>query len=334
MNVVMIVPTGIGCEIGGHAGDATPAARLLGACCDNLILHPNVVNASDINEMPENAWYVEGGFLDRFLEGKIGLSRVAYNRILVVVNKPVLNETMNAVSAARATMGIDTKMLVLDTPLELIARFNSDGSAAGDVHGWEALCEQVSAYDFDALAITTPITCPEDVQLKYFNEGGVNPWGGVEAIASRLISYRLNIPVAHAPVALPKENLVLQEYNKIVDPRASAELVSIAYLFCILKGLYTAPQIGGDLSVKNIDLMVSPECWGRPHDACWNNDVPILFVRENKTVYSHAFGWPVDKDCILVENYLEACGVITVMKAGITMESVRRPLAPTEIING
>ena len=27
MNVVMIIPTGIGCEFGGHAGDATPVAN-------------------------------------------------------------------------------------------------------------------------------------------------------------------------------------------------------------------------------------------------------------------------------------------------------------------
>ncbi len=76
INVVMIIPTGIGCEIGGHAGDATPAARLLGSVCDKLILHPNIVNASDINEMPENALYVEGSILDRFLEGRIELKEV------------------------------------------------------------------------------------------------------------------------------------------------------------------------------------------------------------------------------------------------------------------
>ena len=58
LNVVMLVPTGIGCEIGGHAGDAGPAARLLATVCDRLILHPNVVNGSDLNEMPENALYV------------------------------------------------------------------------------------------------------------------------------------------------------------------------------------------------------------------------------------------------------------------------------------
>ncbi len=54
-NAVLLIPTGIGCEIGGHAGDATPVARLLAGSCDTLILHPNVVKASDINEAPQNA---------------------------------------------------------------------------------------------------------------------------------------------------------------------------------------------------------------------------------------------------------------------------------------
>ena len=54
-NAVFLVPTGIGAEIGGHAGDATPAARVLAEACEKLITHPNVVNASDLNEMPENA---------------------------------------------------------------------------------------------------------------------------------------------------------------------------------------------------------------------------------------------------------------------------------------
>ena len=75
MNVVMIVPTGIGCEIGGHAGDASPAAKLLASVCDNLIIHPNVVNASDINEITENMWYVEGSILDRFLLNQIKLRK-------------------------------------------------------------------------------------------------------------------------------------------------------------------------------------------------------------------------------------------------------------------
>ena len=67
MLAVMIVPTGIGANIGGHSGDATSAAHLLAACCDTLILHPNVVNASDFTEQPDNSLYVEGAMLDSFL---------------------------------------------------------------------------------------------------------------------------------------------------------------------------------------------------------------------------------------------------------------------------
>ena len=68
-NVVFLIPTGIGAEIGGHAGDATPAAQLMAETCDTLILHPNVVNASDINEMPANSLYVEGSVIARLLMG-------------------------------------------------------------------------------------------------------------------------------------------------------------------------------------------------------------------------------------------------------------------------
>ena len=71
MNIVHIIPTGVGAEIGGHAGDGNPSAKLLASICDNLITHPNVVNASDINEMTENTLYVEGSMLVRFLEGEI-----------------------------------------------------------------------------------------------------------------------------------------------------------------------------------------------------------------------------------------------------------------------
>lgn len=85
-NAMLLIPTGIGSEIGGHAGDAGPIAKLIGTCCDNLVLHPNVVNASDINEMPENALYVEGSVLTRLLLGTIGLQKVKSNKVLMVID--------------------------------------------------------------------------------------------------------------------------------------------------------------------------------------------------------------------------------------------------------
>ena len=341
MNAVMIIPTGIGCEIGGHAGDATPAARLLGSVCDKLILHPNVVNASDINEMPENALYVEGSILDRFLLGRIELKEVKSNRILVVVNSPVRPETVNAVSASRATLGIDVKIVELDIELELYGEIydgdGEDGLAGGVVRGWEELVEQVKDYEFDALAISSLIKVDREVAKRYFKEGGVNPWGGIEALLSKLVSTRLNKPVAHSPIqpGEVKEECNNNEWDFVCDPRMAAEIISECFLHCILKGLHKAPRIclpndNKGLSVKDIDIIVSPMCWGRPHKACTEAGIPIIFVEENKTIYNHILP---KANNYFVNNYLEAAGVIVAMKEGICLSSLRRPLPFTEIIN-
>lgn len=329
MNVVMIIPTGIRCEIGGHAGDATPAAKLLASCCDKLILHPNVVNASDINEMPANSLYVEGSILDRFLEGDIELKEVHQNRILLAVNSPAGNETINAVSASRATIGANIEVVELKTQLRMIG-YIKNGIATGDVIGWEELVEQVWQYEFDALAITSVIEVIDEICLDYFENGGVNPWGGVEAKASKLIASKLNMPVAHAPIEGSSVETQNKVFYSIVDPRMAAEAISSCYLHCVLKGLHKAPRIGKGLSVEDIDMMVSPfGCWGRPHYACIEAGIPIIVVKENKCVLNQT---PTD-EVIEVENYLEAAGLITAMKAGISRDSIRRPLKATEVIN-
>ena len=47
---IFIIPTGIGCEIGGFAGDALPAAKLLASASGCLITHPNVMNGGSLSE--------------------------------------------------------------------------------------------------------------------------------------------------------------------------------------------------------------------------------------------------------------------------------------------
>lgn len=325
MNVVFIVPTGLGAEIGGHAGDATPAAKLIASVCDTLISHPNVFNASDINEMPANALYVEGSMLDRFLEGKIGLERVVANKILVAVNSPITPEIINAVSAARATIGIDASIIELKTPL-LMEATKKNGLATGEVSGWMELVEQVQQHSFDALAISSGIDCDGNVALEYLRAGGVNPWGGVEAVASKLISDILEKPVAHAPT----ESETMKFFNEIVDSRMAAETVSIAYLHCVLKGLHKAPQIGKEIMRDSVQCLVTADgCCGPPHWACIDAGIPIIVVRENQTVGNN----PVDPDqCIMAENYLEAAGMVAAMGEGISLDSIRRPLEPTKIL--
>jgi len=342
MICVLIIPTGVGLAIGGNAGDANPVAKLIGACCDKLILHPNVVNASDINEMPENAVYVEGSMLDRFLRQEIELKEVLRNKVLVVANLPLRSDTINAVSAARATIGLEASVLELNTPLEMIAEMHEDGHAGGIVRGWKELIEQVAPFDFDALAVHTPITVPRETGLNYYKKGGVNPWGGVEAIASKLIANELNKPVAHAPVESFNIDDQQEVYDLVVDPRIASESLSSCYLHCVLKGLHKAPRIsdhcpgyGRRIAAQEVDFMVSPfGLWGPPHEACAALDIPIIFVNENKPAKGLAKEIPEGKypRIFQVENYIEAAGLIMAHEAGIDPLSVRRPLANTIII--
>ena len=347
-NAVIIVPTGLGCRIGGHAGDATPAAKLLAKCCDKLILHPNVVNGSDINEMPSNALYVDGYTLDEFLEGKVCLKEVRQNKTLLVVNRPVCNETVNAVSAARATIGADISIVELETELSMVASLRVDGLVKGGVSGWKELCEQVSKYSFDALAIASYIQCEEEIALRYLRTGGINPWGGVEALLSSLVGECIEKPVAHAPIESPIVSL--KSFNEVVGPAIAAEVISNCYLHCVLKGLHQAPrpvpvsrcehastadvaELARLISVHDVDALVTPYgCWGPPHVYCESHDIPIIVVKNNSVA---ACCWHFEEeshDVIYAENYLEAAGILTAMQAGVSIESLYRPLKPTTVI--
>lgn len=300
-------------------------ARLLAPVCDKLIVHPNVVNASDINEMPTNCLYVEGAMLDRFLEGNIGLKEVKSNKILVVVNSPINPETINSVSAAKVTLGIDAYILELKEKL-ILKGYVENGNAVGDIEGWEALVDQVAKYDFDALAISSPIEVEEAVGKDYLRNGGINPWGGVEAKLSKLVSKALDKPVAHAPT---DSGNWFKDFNEVVDPRMAAEMVSVCYLHCVLKGLHKAPRVSNtkiDLMVRNIDCLVSPYgCWGKPHEACKKADIPIIMIKENRVCRPAVIGGSV----ITVNNYHECVGVLVGLKNGISIESIRRPITQT-----
>jgi len=317
MVVVMIIPTGIGCTIGGHAGDATPAARLLGSVCDTLILHPNVVNAADINEMPPNALYVEGSLLDAFLEGHFRLAPVRANRILLVANPPLAPLVVNVVAAARVSAGIDVRVVELREPLVMSAEYDSTGRAAGNVQGARALIEQVAPLDFDALAVLTPIGVSRTVAERYFREGGVNPWGGVEAMVSREIATALSKPVAHAPFPNPE----LDDLQFQCQPRAAAEFISWTASFCILKGLHRAPRLSSaGIGVREVACLVSPYgCRGRPHEACERRGIPVLYIRENQTIFTY----PPVATGIVVGNYWEASGYLAAMRVGIIPEAAR-----------
>jgi hypothetical protein len=107
---VMIVPTGIGASIGGYAGDALPAARVMASVVDTLITHPNVMNGASLYWPIPNALYTEGYALDMFAEGKWGLLPLhnGGHRIGLLLDKgmsqDLITRHIQAADAARATL--------------------------------------------------------------------------------------------------------------------------------------------------------------------------------------------------------------------------------------
>ncbi len=343
-NAVYVVPTGIGAEVGGHAGDATPAAQLLASCCDQFITHPNVVNASDINEMPANALYVEGSVLCRLLMGTVGLEPVRANRVMVVFDSqpdPMIeNLVLNTVESARTTYGLKcTGIYKLEPPLELTASFSMSGRAVGSGRGIDKLFELLkeTADDYDAVAISSLIGVPDGFHEKYFSSGGtmINPWGGIEAMLTHAVSHCFNVPSAHAPMMESRE--ILNEDPGRVDPRMAAEAISSSFFQCVLKGLKKSPRIvvgpdrmaaSGVMTVRDVSCLVIPEgCIGLPTLAALEQGFPVIAVREGSGLMAgelSALPWR-DHQLFTAENYWEAAGILSALRAGIAPSSVRRP---------
>ncbi len=349
-NAVMLVPTGIGAAIGGHAGDATPAARLLASVCDTLITHPNVVNASDINEMPVNALYVEGSVVCRLLMGTAGLQPVRANRVLAVVDSHpdalFTRLAVNAVNAAHASYGlICSGIIELEPPLVMRSAYTGAARAAGCVEDIGRLFDLLDSRrgEFEAIALSSVISVPFHYHGDYFGSDGgmVNPWGGVEAMLTHALSSRYDAPSAHSPMLESQEVLDLDV--GVVDPRMAAEAVSITFLQSVLKGLQKSPRIitapgawrdPGVLTARDVSCLVLPEgCLGLPTLAALEQGIPVIEVAENSNLMRNdlsALPWRQGQ-FHRAANYWEAAGVMAALKAGINPASARRPLRPAPV---
>lgn len=349
-NVVFLVPTGIGAEIGGHSGDAGPVARLLGSACTTLITHPNVGNAADINELPPNALYVEGSVITDLMMGNVELQPVRSNRLLLLMETHsdpwFMDATVNMASAARAAAGFNiAEIVVLNRNFSMRSLYAPSGRAAGEVNGLECVfdCLDRRRGSFDAVAIASLIKVPSHYHKDYFEDSEdriVNPWGGVEAMLTHSLSRHYLVPTAHAPMMTSREVQTL-DYGP-VDPRKAAEPVSCTYLFSVLKGLHRSPSIhaatgmpgaAGRIGVENVHCLVIPEgCIGLPTLAALAQKIPVISVRENANCMRNNLMQLPEASGIAycVDSYLEAVGVMSALRSGISIESVRRPIHPTK----
>ena len=155
------------------------------------------------------------------------------------------------------------------------------------------------------------------------------------------LSSMFNVPTGHAPMF--ESQKIANKDPGIVDPRMAAEAVSLTFLQCTLKGLQRSPRIITDpdamkrpdvLTAEDVSCLVIPDgCLGLPTLAALEQGITVIAVRENKNLLRNDLAtlpWSAGQ-FYRVENYWEAAGVIAALRAGITPESVRRPLPYTKV---
>jgi hypothetical protein len=197
---------------------------------------------------------------------------------------------------------------------------------------------------YDAIALATRITPHIDtvtLHRAYFGEGGPNPWGGVEAILTHLLSSVLDVPTAHAPT-MSSEALRTESWG-VVEPRKAAEVISTTYLFCVLKGLNKAPQVllnptgvfdPSVLTAEDISALVIPDgCVGLPTLAAVEQGIPVVAVRNNTNLMRNDLrALPFRAGQLrYAQNYYEAAGILSAMKAGVAPSTIARPMQPLRI---
>jgi hypothetical protein len=339
--VVSLIPTGIGCAIGGYAGDAGPATALLAAAADLVITNPNAVNASSFIGAQHRVVYTEGYSLDLFSCGRAVLFVPRANRIGVIVERAseeALAEVVNVMNAVRAVHGVDiVDYLVTDDPIGTRCLRHASGAYVGQIDNPEVLLSaghRLLSAGATALAVTTNVRdLPAEAYASHFSGAHPNPVGGAEAVVSHLITRTLGVPAAHAPMLNFKE---LPGGRRIVDARGAGEFVSASGLGCVLMGLRTAPQLlpspgrafSAVIGTDDVMAVVAPASalGSIPVLAAAQRGTPVIAVAANTTILDVTADRLGLSEVIEVDSYLEAAGAVLAIRAGLSLESVRRPL--------
>jgi len=344
---LLVIPTGIGCAIGGYAGDGLPAARLLAAASGCLVTHPNVMNGASLYWSDRRIHYVEGSALDRFAAGELALRPVRRQRLGVLLDAGIDDSLrlrhLQVAEGCRASLGLEIGPVVTtDRPLEVSLNRGPSGMSWGRLGHPDALLragERLKALGATAIAVVSRF--PDDdgsEALQAYRQGsGVDGLAGAEAVISHLLSGHLGLPCAHAPALAPLEP------DPRLDPRAAGEELGHTFLACVLVGLSRAPDLvslGADLERRvamadpglllpeAIAAVVAPAgaLGGGAVLACAERGVPLISVANPclLQVTAGALGLPA----LAASSYSEAAGLLLALREGISPAALTRPLAP------
>ena len=340
MPTLLLVPTGIGCAIGGYAGDALPSARLLAAASGCLITHPNVMNGAALYWSDPRIHYVEGYGLDRFAAGDWLLRPVRRQRIGLLLDAGIEPELaqrqIQVAEACRATLGLEIgPVLSTDAPLGVHLERGASGASWGSLDRPDALLragERLRTAGATAIAVVARFPeDPQSAELAAYRQGsGVDALAGAEAVISHLLVRHLQLPCAHAPAlgALP--------LDPDLDPRAAGEELGHTFLACVLVGLAQAPSLvaasgsvhAEDLGAEQLGAMVVPDgaLGGEAVLACLERRVPVIAVHNPGVLSVTAEALALGEQVLKASSYAEAAGLLMALREGIAPQALTRPL--------
>ena len=336
---LMVVPTGIGCVIGGYAGDALPSARLLAAASGCLITHPNVMNGASLYWKDPRIHYVEGYGIDRFAAGDWALRPIRQQRIGLLLDagiEPELRQRhLQVADGCRATLGIEIGPVVSsDVPLGVHLGLGQSGASWGTLERPDALLragERLKANGATAIAVVArfPDDQGSEALQAYRHGSGVDALAGAEAVISHLLVRHLEIPCAHAPAlsALP--------LDPQLDPRAAGEELGYTFLACVLVGLSQAPELVQrssanirDLVADDLGVLVVPEgsLGGEAALACLERKVPVICVTNPSLLQVSSTVLGLGSEVLQASSYAEAAGMVLALREGVSLSALMRPL--------
>ncbi|MEI7665558.1 MAG: DUF3326 domain-containing protein [Synechococcaceae cyanobacterium ELA263] len=354
---LLVIPTGVGCALGGYAGDGLPAARLLAAASGCLITHPNVMNGAALYWSDRRIQYVEGWALDRFAAGELALAPVAARRVGLLLDagiEPELRQRqIQAAEACRATLGLAIgPVITSDEPLGVGLSLGPSGASWGTLERPDSLLragEQLLAAGATAIAVVARF--PEDpgseALAAYRHGDGVDALAGAEAVISHLLVQHLGIPCAHAPALAPLP------LDPDLDPRAAAEELGHTFLPCVLVGLSRAPDLvvlaagpspasaaamgrgavpplNGNLllTASALGAVVAPAgaLGGEAVLACAERGTPVIAVQNPCVLEVSAVA--LGLEVLPAASYAEAAGLVLALREGLDPAALRRPLRP------
>jgi hypothetical protein len=339
---LLVIPTGIGCAVGGYAGDALPSARLLAAASGCLITHPNVMNGAALYWSDSRIHYVEGSSLDRFAIGELLLRPVRRQRVGLLLDAGIEPELrlrqLQVADGCRATLGLEIGPVVTtDVPLEVSLSLGVSGVSWGQLGQPQALLaagRRLKAAGATAIAVVARFPDdPDATALAAYRQGsGVDALAGAEAVISHLLSRELGLPCAHAPALSPLP------LDPDLDPRAAGEELGFTFLPCVLVGLSRAPDLlpaaeqqplasaAPALSIESVGAVVAPAAalGGAAVLACAERGIPVIAV--NNPCLLNVTAEALDLEVLPAASYSEAAGLVLALREGIAPSALQRPL--------